>query len=114
MVDLPQPDSPTTPSVSPLQDVEADAVDRAHHLALAELQALAFQREVFQQVAHQQQRLARSADIACIARANMRLHDCIRHCLTSIAERRPSDNTLNEIDVMKMNTPGSAAIHGWV
>ena len=29
-VDLPQPDSPTTPSVSPLLQVERDAVDRAH------------------------------------------------------------------------------------
>ena len=28
---LPQPDSPTTPSVSPRVDREVDAVDRAHH-----------------------------------------------------------------------------------
>ena len=30
IVDLPQPDSPTTPSVSPCADREADAVDRLH------------------------------------------------------------------------------------
>ena len=29
-VDLPQPDSPTSPSVSPVADREADAVDRMH------------------------------------------------------------------------------------
>ena len=30
VVDLPQPDSPTMPSVSPLRDVEVDAIDGAH------------------------------------------------------------------------------------
>ena len=30
VTDLPQPDSPTMPSVAPRLDREADAVDRAH------------------------------------------------------------------------------------
>ena len=45
MVDLPQPDSPTSPSVSPLGDGEADAVDRPH-LADAALQQPAMDREM--------------------------------------------------------------------
>ena len=35
------------------------------------------------------------------------------HCRTSIAERRPSDSRLNEIEVMKIATPGRAATQGW-
>jgi hypothetical protein len=34
--------------------------------------------------------------------------------LTSIAERNPSDSVLKAIEVMKIITPGSAAIQGWV
>ena len=36
MVDLPQPDSPTSASVSPLADREGDALDGMHAMALAE------------------------------------------------------------------------------
>ena len=35
VVDLPQPDSPTSPSVSPARDVEAHAVDGMHAVDLA-------------------------------------------------------------------------------
>ena len=41
MVDLPQPDSPTTPRVSPGADVEVDAVDRLHRADLPLEQPLA-------------------------------------------------------------------------
>ena len=34
VVDLPQPDSPTRPTLSPRFDAEADAVDRAEHIRL--------------------------------------------------------------------------------
>ena len=41
VVDLPQPDSPTRPSVSPCAHVEVDAVDGLHGADLALEQALA-------------------------------------------------------------------------
>ena len=41
IVDLPQPDSPTTPRVSPAAHVEVDAVDRLHRADLPLEQALA-------------------------------------------------------------------------
>ena len=50
VTDLPQPDSPTMPSVLPALDREADAVDRVHHALAGE--------EVGAQVAHLEQRLA--------------------------------------------------------
>ena len=34
------------------------------------------------------------------------------HCLISIAVRRPSASKLKAIEVMKIITPGKAAIHG--
>ena len=43
VVVLPQPDSPTRPSVSPARDVEADAVDRVH---LADARARADRRSI--------------------------------------------------------------------
>ena len=36
------------------------------------------------------------------------------HCLTSMADRSPSENRLKEIEVMKIIAPGSAATIGWV
>ena len=36
------------------------------------------------------------------------------HCLTSMAERKPSLSKLKAIDVQKIITPGKAAIQGWV
>jgi hypothetical protein len=35
------------------------------------------------------------------------------HAFTSMAERRPSESRLNEIEVMKIITPGNAATQGW-
>ena len=34
------------------------------------------------------------------------------HCVTSIADRRPSASMLKQIDTMKIMVPGSAATHG--
>ena len=46
VVDLPQPDSPTRPSVSAARDREVDAVDRAHRGDLARDQDAAGDREM--------------------------------------------------------------------
>ncbi len=54
VTDLPQPDSPTRPTVWPGRDVEADAVDGAERL-------LALPGEGDAQVAHRQQRLVAGA-----------------------------------------------------
>ena len=35
------------------------------------------------------------------------------HCFTSMADLSPSDRRLNEIEVMKIMAPGSAATQGW-
>ena len=48
---LPQPVSPTIPSVSPLVDVERDAVDRVHGADLALEDDPARDREVLDEVA---------------------------------------------------------------
>jgi hypothetical protein len=50
-VDLPQPDSPTRPNVSPANDVERDAVNCADHLVRS------FNREVFDEPANAHERL---------------------------------------------------------
>lgn len=102
-MDLPQPDSPTTPSRLAFEDVKTDTIDCTYGALATERQTLALDRKVFQQIAHLKQRLLRSTDIARIC-----------HCLTSMADSKPSDNMLKEIDVMKMNAPGKAATQGWV
>ena len=58
VVDLPHPDSPTRPSVSPGIDVERDAVHGAHRAGRAAEHA-ALDREVLGEVADGEQRLAR-------------------------------------------------------
>ena len=57
-VDLPLPDSPTRPSVSPPADAEADPVDGPHPVDLAVDQQAALDREVLDQVGDLEQRLA--------------------------------------------------------
>ena len=57
-VDLPQPDSPTRPSVSPGRDVEADVVDRPHRADLAVDQQPRLDREVLDEVVDLEQVLA--------------------------------------------------------
>ena len=89
-----------------LEDLEVDAVDRSHHCGLS-IHTLALEREMLDQTAHRQQRLRRPARIRELLGGGA-------HCLTSMAERRPSDNMLKEIEVMKIITPGKAAIQGWV
>ena len=55
---LPQPDSPTRPSVSPLLDGEGDAVDGLHRADLALEDDAAREREVHHEVIDLEQRLA--------------------------------------------------------
>ena len=67
-VDLPDPDSPTSPSVPPVLDDEVDAVDRAH-VADGAPQDAAVDREVLDQAASLDDRastLARSRCSACL------------------------------------------------
>jgi hypothetical protein len=63
--------------------------------------------EMLDKVAHGQQRLRRATAIACTVVAGRNPH------LTSIADRRPSERRLDEIEVTKIITPGSAATMGW-
>ena len=58
IVDLPQPDSPTTPSVSPSLDGEADAVDRLHRGDLLLEDDPARDREVLLEVLDDEQLVA--------------------------------------------------------
>ena len=102
VVDLPQPDSPTMPSTSPLSTVKLTSSTARTTPAAAE-QAAAH-REVLAQGAHLQQRLLRAADVGDAVRA-LQLR-------TSIALRMPSLNRLKQIDTVKIITPGSAATHG--
>ena len=94
-----------------LHDVEIDAVDRADHCPGARQQP-AVAAEMLDQSSHRQQsrRLAAAIDVI------ERLHrvDDHAHCLTSIAERRPSENRLNEIEVRKIIDAGQAATIGWL
>ena len=60
VVDLPQPDSPTSPSVSPGCDVERNAVDRVHAPDLAR-QKPAVNRKLLLETSDAQQRLAHDA-----------------------------------------------------
>ena len=100
VVDLPQPDSPTMPSVSPASQREVDAVHGPHHGARTAEQPC-LQREVLHQALHVQEwrafALARHA-----------------HDLMSMAERSPSVSRLKEIEVRKIITPGRAHSSGCV
>ena len=82
---------------------EADAIDRAHHAAAA-AQHVLLQREVLDE--------ALTAGVSSSKRAARRALRGTAHCLISIAERMPSDSRLKAIEVKKIITPGSAAIHG--
>ena len=61
VVDLPQPDSPTRPSVSPAVEVEADAVDRMHARRPCATSRPPLTGKCFDQIADAQQRFASSA-----------------------------------------------------
>ncbi|MNT88035.1 hypothetical protein D3C72_2285290 [compost metagenome] len=63
------------------------------------------------QPAHAQQGLGRAAHI--VVGGASRFDQCA-HSLTSMADRRPSDSRLNDMDVMKIITPGNAATQGCV
>jgi hypothetical protein len=63
--------------------------------------------EMLDEVPHRQERLRRSTAIASADVVANPLHH-----LTSIADRRPSERRLNEIEVMKIMSPGSAATIG--
>ena len=98
-------------------DVEVDAVDGAHQRpGLGQNTGLA--AKVLDQPPHRQQRRPRPAAIAQVRRngrdAVVGFLPACAHCLTSIAERSPSENRLNEIEVRKIITPGRAATIGWV
>ena len=64
VVDFPEPDSPTSPSVLPGRDVEADAVDRVDVSTRPLDEEPALDREALDEVAHLEERLARSAHVA--------------------------------------------------
>ena len=102
VVDLPQPDSPTMPSTSPLSTEKLTSSTARTTPALAE-QAAASGKCLLKR-AHLEQRLLRAADVRRRVRA-LQLR-------TSIALRMPSLNRLKQIDTMKIITPGSAATHG--
>ena len=74
MVDLPQPDSPTTPSVSPLRHGEGDAVDRLDAADLLLEDDAAGNREVLLEVLDLEQRLRRSAPFDSTIRAPPSCH----------------------------------------
>ena len=65
VVDLPQPDSPTRPRVSPVEDVEGDVADRVDLADPAADQPAATDREVLDQVAHRQHRSPVAAGRRC-------------------------------------------------
>ena len=106
VVDLPQPLSPTTPSVSPLSTSKIDAVDGAHHRAACRT-GPSLHREVLHEAATPTSSGCAGPPRSRGSTAHRALHD-----FTSIADRSPSDSMLNAIDVMKIITPGSAATSG--
>ena len=81
-------------------DGERNAVDSLHRLAAA-----ALHREMLAQIAGDQHRLGRTAPVPRIDKNH-------RHIRTSIAARNPSLTRLQQIEVMKIATPGSAQTSG--
>ena len=81
---------------------EGDTVDRAHACGLAG----AADVEVLGEVARDQQRLRRAADVARVG------GDRVVHSRTSMAERMPSLTRLKQIEVTKIAAPGSAQDSG--
>ncbi|MNL23630.1 hypothetical protein D3C87_1450260 [compost metagenome] len=95
-----------------LLHIEVHAVDRAHCVAApAPGQEIAFQGKVLDQPAHAQQGLGGAAQVL-VRRAQG--FDFGVHSLTSMADRRPSDSRLKDMEVMKIITPGNAATQGCV
>ena len=74
----------------------------------------AFDAEVLDKTVDREQRRCRPATVVAELRLIERCADDAAHCLTSIAERKPSDKRLNEIDVRKIIKPGNAATIGWL
>ena len=103
-VDLPQPDSPTTPRVSPLATDRLRSSTARTTLVVRPSRA-ARHREMLAQARRQQQRLGRAA---AIGNGDQRVHQAF----TSMAARSPSLIRLKQIEVMKIITPGSAASTG--
>jgi hypothetical protein len=97
-VDLPQPDSQSLA----LADGKRHAVDRLHRLAAAPLH-----RKMLAQITGDHHRLMLAAAVTRIV--HRRSHGYIR---TSIAARRPSLTRLQQIEVMKIATPGRAHTKG--
>ena len=69
-VDLPQPDSPTRPSVSPGPDLEADVVDRVHPADLALDDDAVLDREVLLDVLDAQQHFPVVGHFPVVARGH--------------------------------------------
>ena len=105
VVDLPQPDSPTTPSVSPFTTSKSTP-STARTTASATAEHGLADGEVLHEPAHREQRLGGTAAVARDEGGNG------AQFFTSMAERSPSENKLKEIEVMKMTRPGRAAIQG--
>jgi hypothetical protein len=90
VVDLPQPDSPTTPSVSPSRS-----------------------RRITPSTARTTLRFApQPPALKCLTRLWAGRWRTGAHAFTSMAERSPSLSMLKEIEVRKIITPGSAATQG--
>ena len=112
VVDLPQPDSPTMPTVSPLA-IENETSSTARTVLRAAEQVAAH-REMLGQAVDLQQRLRRrrrdprSAQ-ACRSGVSVSLIDQFR---MSMALRMPSLSRLKQIETAKIIAPGSAATHG--
>ena len=80
---LPQPDSPTSPSVSPGIDVEADILDRAHRAARAAQPAAHL--EMLGQIAHRQQRRRRSWRTVCVEPAPAAAQASLPSAISAVA-----------------------------
>ena len=89
IVDLPQPDSPTTPSVSPSLDAEADPVDRLHGRDLLLEDDPARDREVLRQALDDEEIVAargsRRSAVRAILGTSARLCDRRREQLLGLA-----------------------------
>jgi hypothetical protein len=88
-----------------LEELEVDSVDSANDGVPAAEEIFAH-REVLHEAAHGQQRLGRPSAV------DLREGEGGAHVFTSMAERRPSEKRLKEIDVMKITKPGRAATQG--
>ncbi len=102
VVDLPQPDSPTMPSTSPLSTVKLTS-STARTTPPRPNRPPPTGKCLLRR-AHLEQRLLRAADVGDRRER--------RQARTSIALRMPSLSRLKQIDTMKIITPGSAATHG--